>query len=131
MGTGEDVDGGAARLSGRRACRTVSVSRSRLYYRSAERDDGELIGAILGLIEEEPGWGQDKVIGRLVADGRGLESQAHPPPKPLYSRLVQEQGGLHSTVIESRFRDTVFLDDEEDRRARRMLTDDQAWLGHV
>jgi putative transposase len=59
------------RLSGRRACRTVGVSRTRLYYEPVERDDSELIGAILGLIEEEPAWGQDKVIGRLVADGRG------------------------------------------------------------
>lgn len=59
------------RLSGRRACRAVGVSRTRLYYRAVERDDGELIAAILVLIEEEPAWGQDKVIGRLVADGRG------------------------------------------------------------
>jgi putative transposase len=59
------------RLSGRRACRAVGVSRTRLYYQPAERDDSELIAAILVLIEEEPGWGQDKVIGRLVADGRG------------------------------------------------------------
>lgn len=59
------------RLSGRRACRAVGVSRTRLYYRAVERDDAELISAILALIEEEPGWGQDKVIGRLVADGRG------------------------------------------------------------
>lgn len=59
------------RLSARKACRAVGVSRTRLYYRPVERDDGELIAAILVLIEEEPAWGQDKVIGRLVADGRG------------------------------------------------------------
>ena len=58
-------------MSGRRACRTVGVSRTRLYYRPVERDDSELIAAILALIEEEPAWGQDKMIGRLVADGRG------------------------------------------------------------
>jgi putative transposase len=59
------------RLSGRRACRAVGVSHTRLYYRPLGRDDGEPIAAILALIDEEPGWGQDKVIGRLVADGRG------------------------------------------------------------
>ena len=59
------------RLSARRACRALGVSRTRLYYRAAERDDSELVAAILAVIEEEPAWGQDKVIGRLVADGRG------------------------------------------------------------
>lgn len=59
------------RLSGRAACRAVGVSRTRMYYRRAERDDREVIEAILAEIEKEPRWGQDKVIGRLVADGRG------------------------------------------------------------
>lgn len=59
------------RLSARKACRAVGVSRTRLYYRPVERDDSELVTAILELIDQEPGWGQDKVIGRLVADGRG------------------------------------------------------------
>lgn len=58
-------------MSGRRACRAVGVSRTRLYYEPMERDDSELIAAILAEIEQEPAWGQDKVIGRLVADGRG------------------------------------------------------------
>jgi putative transposase len=53
------------RLSGRRACRTLGVSRTRLYYRPVERDDGELIAAIRALIEEEPAWGQDKIVDRL------------------------------------------------------------------
>lgn len=59
------------RLSGRAACRAVGVSRTRMYYRAAERDDREVIEAIQAVIEQEPRWGQDKVIGRLVADGRG------------------------------------------------------------
>ena len=57
------------RLSGRRACRAVGVSRTRLYYQPAERDDGPLIVAIHALIEEEPAWGQDKIVDRLRADG--------------------------------------------------------------
>lgn len=59
------------RLSGRAACRAIGVSRTRMYYRGAERDDREVIEAIQTVIEQEPRWGQDKVIGRLVADGRG------------------------------------------------------------
>jgi putative transposase len=59
------------RLSGRAACRAVGVSRTRMYYRPAERDDREVIEAIQAVIEKEPRWGQDKVIGRLMADGRG------------------------------------------------------------
>jgi len=46
-------------------------------------------------------------------------------------RAGLKAGLLSSTVIESRFRDTVFLDDDEDRRARRMLAEDLAWLGHA
>lgn len=57
------------RLSGRRACRAVGVSRTRLYYRPVERDDGELIAAIRALIEEAPAWGQDKIVDRLRTDG--------------------------------------------------------------
>jgi hypothetical protein len=45
-------------------------------------------------------------------------------------RAGLKAGLLSAAVIESRFRDTVFLDDEEDRRARRMLAGDLAWLDH-
>ena len=63
------------RLSGRAACRAVGVSRTRMYYRPAERDDREVIEAIQAEIEKEPRWGQDKVIGRLVADRRGWNAK--------------------------------------------------------
>jgi hypothetical protein len=39
------------------------------------------------------------------------------------------EGGLVSApILESRFRDTVFLDDDERRRAERLLAEDLAWL---
>lgn len=74
-------------MSGRRACRAVGVSRTRLYYEPVERDDSELIAAILALIDEEPAWGQDKVIGRLQADGR--------PWNPKRIRRVYRELRLH------------------------------------
>lgn len=46
-------------------------------------------------------------------------------------RAGLEAGLLSAPIIESRFRETDFLDDEEDRRARRMLAEDLAWLGRV
>lgn len=57
------------RLSARKACRAVGISRTRLYYQPVERDDAELIAAIRALIEDEPAWGQDKIVDRLRTDG--------------------------------------------------------------
>ena len=44
-------------------------------------------------------------------------------------RAGLEAGLLSAPIIASRFRDTQFLDEAEDRRARRLLAGDQAWLG--
>lgn len=44
-------------------------------------------------------------------------------------RAGLEAGLLCAPVIESRFGDTVFLDDAERRRAKRLLAEDLAWLG--
>lgn len=44
-------------------------------------------------------------------------------------RAGLKAGLLSAPIIESRFRETVFLDEEESRRARRMLAEDLAWLG--
>lgn len=44
-------------------------------------------------------------------------------------RAGLKAGLLSAPVIENRFGDTAFLDEEEERRARRMLAEDIAWLG--
>ena len=46
-------------------------------------------------------------------------------------RAGLEAGLLSAPVIESRFRDTVFIDDAERQRAKRLLAEDLAWLGRV
>lgn len=46
-------------------------------------------------------------------------------------RAGLEAGLLSAAVIESRFRDTVFLDDAERRRAKHLLAEDLAWLGRA
>lgn len=38
-------------------------------------------------------------------------------------------GLLSAPIIESRFRDTLFLDDEESAKARHLFAEDKAWLG--
>jgi len=40
-------------------------------------------------------------------------------------------GNGSAPVIESHFRDTVFLDDAERLRAHRLLAEDQAWLARA
>ncbi len=46
-------------------------------------------------------------------------------------RAGLEAGLLSAPVIESRFKDTVFLDDAERQRAKRLLTEDLSWLGRA
>lgn len=46
-------------------------------------------------------------------------------------RAGLEAGLLSAPVIESRFLDTVFLDDAERLRAHRLLAEDQAWLART
>lgn len=59
------------RLSERRACHLLSISRSVYRYQSKKPDDGEIAEQLLQLAKGKPRWGFGKMFQRLPNQGYG------------------------------------------------------------
>ena len=62
----------AARISTRRACRLVGISRSHLAYEPKPKDDGELLAAIAEIRRRKPRWGVRRTHRQLRRGGHAV-----------------------------------------------------------
>lgn len=68
-------------------------------------------------------------VGFLDPNDAAVSKYARGEPRDReWLRAGLEAGLLSAPIIESRFRDTIFLDDAESRRAKHLLAQDLAWL---